>query len=195
MKVAKNLFLSVAVVMCATACIPQHLQKYMNKEPAAAPASTVAAPATTAVAPNKGKAEQRPSVYAIGENIFRFNLNSNEVWDSAINVLLTNYNITTLDRESGLLTTEWDTFYLEGRVYRNKISMHLRKSAWNLVDVIVYNNVETLSGPNPSQTNSGVWLPTNEGKQEIGRIVQNMALYLKQPKPNLPEEMIARSPQ
>ena len=38
-----------------------------------------------------------------------------------------------------------------------------------------------------------IWLPTDKNKPEIGRIIQNMAIAMGQPRPNLPQELLAGS--
>ena len=59
-----------------------------------------------------------------------------------------------------------------------------------MVDVIVYNNVEVLAD-NRESMGPMVWLPENDGKYEIGRIITNLSILLRMGKPNLPKEYIA----
>jgi hypothetical protein len=192
MKTNALLALTLVAAGAQFGCIPNSLRKYMDKSPepvAVQPAETAASsPPPVAEKTSQSKA----TIYAIGENVFRFHLSGPQVWESAINVLMGNYNITTLDRSSGVMTTEWDSFYLHDKAYRNKVSIHVRNTTWDTVDVVVYNNVETLAQAGTSD-DTKIWLPAGENKQEVGRIIQNMAAYLKQPPPQLPEGMIARS--
>lgn len=141
-------------------------------------------------------AAKKPSggaIAALGNNTFRFKMEYEDVWNTALTVLLNNYNITTLDKDSGVVTTEWDTYYLNERVYRNKISLRLKRTAWNVIDVLVYNNVETLAGGDAAKANA-IWLPASQSKKEVGRIIQNMALAMNQPAPAMPQEMMATMP-
>jgi hypothetical protein len=144
--------------------------------------------------PTAKKQSSKPRIYAIDQQTFRFRLPYDQVWDGALNVLLRNYNLNIVDRESGVITTEWDSFYLADQVYRNKISLRMKKLAWDLVEVLVYNNVETLRNTGTGGVAS-TWLPTDKGAKEVGRVVQNMAIALRQPPPVLPREMIATKPE
>lgn len=178
------------LVGAATAgCAPSLLQKYVKSD-----SSQEIGPYRNASGRQvKGAKGQAASIYAVSGNTFRFRLPYDEVWDSALNVLMNDYNIITLDKESGVITTEWDTFYLNDKVYRNKVSVHLKRPSWNVVDMLMYNNVEVLQSGDQTRGTS-IWLPSTHGKRELGRIVQNMALALNQNPPVLPAEMLAKNP-
>lgn len=207
-------FIPVALVSVSfTACMPSHLAKY-RKESAdkqdrseqtdqgdmmqptsadiASPPSSMrdkSRDANTAGSRDAtGKeAQQRASIYAIDKQTYRLTLKENEVWDSVLNVLLRNYNLTIVDKASGIVTTEWDTFYLNNGVYRNKVSVRVFKSSWNTVDVTVHNNVERLRDASQAAGTVGaVWLPSDDPANEVARVIQNMALVLNQPPPVLP---------
>jgi hypothetical protein len=159
--------------------------------PSAVPAHTPAkAPAAPAVAP--GARTSRPTIFVVDQGTFRFQLGYDRVWEATMDVLLRNYNLAIADRNNGLITTEWDSYYLDGKVHRNKVSMRLKRLGGSLVEVTVFNNVEMLSKlPNGGITE--IWLPTDKNKPEIGRIIQNMAIAMGQPRPNLPQELMAGS--
>ena len=177
-------------------CIPPYLAKYQKADgpyqPVTAQKSQMESPQS-----NQRHVQAAPaskaSIYLIDKNTFRFVLGQPQVWDGAVDVLLRNYNLNIVDKNSGIITTEWDSYYLGDKVYRNKISMLIKRNGWNGVDVIIYNNMEVLkegaSGNAPT-----IWLPTKGDNRETGRIVQNMATYLNQPAPELPHDMIARAP-
>lgn len=140
--------------------------------------------------------KEKPSIYAIDTNTFRFNLPEDVVWDAMIDVLIKNYNLNSADRNTGLITTEWDSFYLKQQVYRNKITVHVKRKSFKTTDVALVNNVEKLQ--DAALTGSGVgavWMPADDQVGEVGRILQNMAFALEQPAPILPPGMIAGRPQ
>jgi hypothetical protein len=159
--------------------------------PSAVPAQTPAkAPAAPAVA--SGARTPRPTIFVVDQGTFRFQLGYDRVWEATMDVLLRNYNLAIADRNNGLITTEWDSYYLDGKVHRNKVSMRLKRLGGSLVEVTIFNNVELLSKlPNGGITE--IWLPTDKNKPEIGRIIQNMAIAMGQPRPNLPQELMAGS--
>jgi hypothetical protein len=157
-----------------SACVPGVLNKYTgggrshevqaSTAPHAAPPKTVAKP--VGETPVQAR---RPGIFAVDLGTFRI-----------------------ADRNNGLITTEWDSYYLDGKVHRNKLSMRLKRMGGSLVEVTIFNNVEVLSKL-PDGGITEIWLPTDKNKAEIGRIIQNMAIAMGQPRPNLPQELMAGS--
>lgn len=134
-----------------------------------------------------GASAPRASIYAVDKQTYRFALRESDIWDAALNVLMRNYNVNIVDRTSGIITTEWDSFFLSGNVYRNKVSVRVARNNWNNIDVTVVNNVERLRDASQAAGTVGaVWLPADDPANEVARIVQNMALVLNQPPPVLP---------
>lgn len=163
---------------------PQSSINSKERNPSPAPqkaqAANVRKPASVEAAP-------RASIYAIDRQTYRFALKDVEVWDAALNVLLRNYNLLIVDRTSGIITTEWDSYYLNKEVFRNKLSIRVAKSSYSSVDVTVHNSVEKLRDASQAAGTVGaVWLPASDPANEVARIVQNMALVLNQPPPVLP---------
>jgi hypothetical protein len=204
----REILIMVAFAGFFSACLPNNLDKYRNKgksddETDGAlfhPGSDIGGPSPSSSASSKSQAKrsrrantqksQRASIYAIDTSTFRFSQRENEVWDSALTVLLRNYNVTIVDRKSGILTTEWDSFYLKNEVFRNKVSIRLRQISYNAVDVTIHNNVEKLRDASQAAGTVGaVWLPAKDEANEVSRLVQNMALVLNQPPPVLPPGM------
>jgi hypothetical protein len=132
----------------------------------------------------------RATIYALDAQTFRFLLAEKNVWNAAINVLMRNYNLNIVNQNVGVLTTEWDSFYLKNEVYRNKISVRVRRSSYGIVDVTIHNNVEKLRDASQAAGTIGaVWLPAKDEAKEISRLLQNMALVLNQPPPIFPPGM------
>ena len=198
-----------------TACLPAQLDKYRakdgqdGKERASDTLMAPGADATEIAPPNSRPSESkatakaanmrqnsqtaqppsppRATIYALDKQTFRIALRDIEVWDAALNVLLRNYNLTIVDRNSGIITTEWDSYYLNKEVFRNKLSVRVAKSAYSAVDVTIHNNVEKLRDASQAAATVGaVWLPAADPANEVGRVIQNMALVLNQPPPVLP---------
>ena len=197
-----------------SSCIPAHLDKYRKKDNSpvnaqnnktlnddrAGDASAFAfnknlsKPDLARVPANNAdnSIQQKATIYAVDSQTFRFALKDEDVWDSAIQVLLKNYNVTVIDHTSGVLTTEWDTYYLDNSVFRNKISMHLRRVGRDVAEITMRNNVEKLQDGAVAGTVGAVWLPAEDTQGEVGRVIQNMALALNQPPPVLPPTMVAK---
>lgn len=171
---------------CST---PQFLQKYFqepdreNRKAKLAPGElSSASPASPAAAISaRGK---RPAIFPLDSNTFRIQLSYDRVWDAMLDILLRNYNLAIADRQNGLITTEWDSYYLEGKVHRNKISMRVKRLAGQGVELTLFNNVEVLSKL-PDGGLTEIWLPTDKNKQELSRLVQNLAIATGSAKPDL----------
>ena len=133
----------------------------------------------------------RATIYAVDTQTFHLSLKEEDVWDSLLNVLMRNYNLNVVDRTSGIVTTEWDSFYLNQIVYRNKVSVRVRKLGRSQVEMIVHNNVEKLQDGSSAGTVGAIWLPAGDNQKEVGRIVQNVAILLNQPPPTLLPGMLA----
>lgn len=194
-----------------SACLPERLQKYQRSgghlassassprdnsllqpgtsgEDAMSPLSSVSGKregaSSARTAPNQ---QTRATIYAVDKRTFRFAVAEKDVWDAALSVLMRNYNLTIVDKTSGVVTTEWDSYYLDNAVFRNKVSFRLSRSGWNTVDLMIHNNVEKLRDASQAAGTVGaVWLPTADAAGEVARLVQNMALFLNQPPPILP---------
>ena len=148
-------------------CLPTILQKY--RPGAKAP---VAPQAATGKSGKKEKppAARRalPKLEKIGKHSYGYNKPHGLVWQSAVEVLLSHYNITALDKKSGLLTTEWDSFYLNGDVFRNKVSLSVTPAKNWGSQVKIYNNLEKLT----KRDGVPVWLPAERGEVEAVRIAK-----------------------
>ena len=202
MLVALRLSIISLAAFGLTSCVPMQLQQkygsnsYLDNEPTSLTAEKPAVEGQPVATPSPATAKNEKvstTVYMIDKNTFRFLLKPTQVWDSAVNILMRNYNLNIVDKTSGIITTEWDSYYQDNRLYRNKVTILLKNTAWTSADVVVFNNNEVLK---EGQTGGfdAIWLPAKGDDREMGRIVQNMALYLNQPIPTLPDSMIAISP-
>lgn len=186
-KISSKLSRALPLVLLAglglplSGCMTELMQKYRG----AAAGSGVANPP-------KAGAAARPGIYPVDQGTFRLALSYDRVWDALMDVLLKNYNLAIADRGNGLITTEWDSYYLDGKVHRNKLSMRLKRLSTGQTELTLFNNVEVLSKL-PDGGITEIWLPSDRNKVEIGRIVQNMAIALNLPKPQLPPEIVAGS--
>ena len=116
------------------------------------------------------------SVKAIDAVTFLIPSEKSKVWNALLDVLGKNYNILVLDEKSGVISTDWDSFYLEGQTLRNKVSVRVSQLHEGSTKILLANNEEVLK---EKASNSGyVWLPSGEKKTEVKRIVKNTATLL-----------------
>lgn len=206
----KSTFLRASLVfmmLLLTSCIPAHLQKY--RQPQNTSSSSSSAPTesvddnfvasgsdpTLTRSPNqdsqKPSSGGTPAIYPIDAQTYRFQVKDSDVWDAALSVLLKNYNLTIVDKNAGIITTEWDSFYLKKAIFRNKLSMRVRRISWNAVDVTIHNSIERLQDGASAGTVGAVWLPSEDVANESARIIQNMAIALNRPAPVMPTGIMA----
>jgi hypothetical protein len=183
-----------ALFFLGAACVPKHLQKYQTQSP------TDRALAPTEVDPVRvpekrsepAQVEASSPIYAISQNSYRLNIPEERVWDALITVLLKDYNLTVVDKDAGLITTEWDSYYLDQKLYRNRLSLRLSKVGRGACDLYIFNNTEYIDEANQISRMSGVWLPAKEDINEGFRVVRNIALLLNQPPPVGPPTAVAK---
>ncbi len=170
-----------SVVLLSSACVPSFLNKYRQEEVR----NSQSKGSAQASSSTNGR-RLAPAITQVGEGVFRVPTTYDKAWDSLVDVLLRNYNLQIAERSTGLITTEWDSYYLDGKVHRNKVSIRLKRIGNQGVELTLHNNVEVLS--RLSDGVSDVWLPSERTKPEIGRIIQNLAIQTNQPKPSLTAE-------
>ncbi len=123
-------------------------------------------------------------VHQLGKGSYRIEESESAVWEAMTDVLIKNYNINVLDRENKVITTEWDSFYMDGLVYRNKVTAKLNKYGWGTTDIMIVNNVEVLKDSFAQiKTVGPVWFPDEDKAGESERIISNVAVLLGQSRP------------
>ncbi len=121
-----------------------------------------------------------------------YKANTKDVWDAALKVLLMNYNITLLDKELGVISTDWDNYYQADRLLRNKVTMHIKKTSWVTSEVTINSSLEKYSISvsdvtyNKELTETGLWLPDTDQGIESSRIFKNIARLLNLTEPVFP---------
>lgn len=140
--------------------------------------------------------QEAAGIFAVDEQTYRIIARDDAVWDVVLDVLLKHYTLTIVDKSSGILSTEWDTFIRANVAYRNKLSLRVRTSGRTSVDLTIRNNVERLrrAGEDGAAL-GGVWLPSGDPGQEVRRIVQNVALLLALPPPVFPPDGVVARPE
>lgn len=192
-----------------SACLPNYLQKYRTEEavdnatspvhPGPGPNSPEYTALSSRELPGQGAPtaampqQANDAVSMIDRSTFVIKQEMKDVWEATLTVLLKNYNVTIADKNVGVITTEWDSFYLNNKVYRNKLSVRVRQLKPKETEVTLFNNVEELQEDQKLGAGA-IWLPSDTGKREVGRIVQNLAIALNLPQPRLPDDMVAGTP-
>lgn len=134
---------------------------------------------------------KQAKVFPLGQHVFRFRVRHDVVWNAVIDVLLRNYNLNIVDERNGVITTEWDSFFVNKDIYRNKVSIRIVKVGYQHSQLSIFNNVEVLR--NGTHANvaalTPVWLPSQDSAGEGARIIRSIAASVGAPPPRLPPSM------
>jgi hypothetical protein len=89
-------------------------------------------------------------------------------------ILSQNYIINSLDRKNFNIQTDWDKFFIDGRLFRNRISIMVFPVGPRQTEVVVKNIVEYYTGsPNNKMEENSAWLPSPDITDEINKLVDN----------------------
>jgi hypothetical protein len=86
-------------------------------------------------------------------------------------LLSQNYVITSLDKKNFTLQTDWDKFFIDGRLFRNRMSVMVFPVGSRQTEVVVKNIVEYFAG-NSTKDEIITWLPTPDITDEIQKLVE-----------------------
>lgn len=109
-------------------------------------------------------------------NVWRTNVDAVQVFSMLSRSLSQNYLLTSVDRKNLSLNTDWDKFFIDGRLFRNRLSISVFPVGSRQTEVVVKNTVEYFSGnPNkPDQMSAANWLPSPDLTDEVSRVVDSL---------------------
>ncbi len=89
-------------------------------------------------------------------------------------LLSQNYIINSMDRKNFNIQTDWDKFFIDGRLFRNRISIMVFPVGPRQTEVVVKNIVEYYTGnPNNKLEENSAGLPSPDITDEINKLVEN----------------------
>ena len=118
---------------------------------------------------------QNSKIYPINKNSYYVAASYRELWSLCIDILIANYSLLVVDKASGLITTDWDSFRTQDALYRNKVTIRVKQIGWGRSLLSVHNTLETMVNGKSLGYAGTVWLPTKGKEQEVGRIIKNIA--------------------
>lgn len=119
-----------------------------------------------------------PIQTAAPKGSIRLGVREELVWDKLLDILISDYNLQIVNRADGIITTEWGSFYQKDQIYRNKLSIRVKRAGWSYTDITVINNVEKLEGGYEGTTLGALWVPRKDPIDEKSRIISNLMLSL-----------------
>ena len=101
-----------------------------------------------------------------GEGAFYIKASAQHSWETLMSVLIKDYPLSVVEKESGLLATGWKSRYQEGSVIRERLSAQITGVARNESELRFYLQTEILSNGTAAQLAALglVWLPQTSPK-------------------------------
>lgn len=176
----RSCFVFAALIGAASlsGCLPGSLNKYQQRR------STVdaAIPLPPLAAPKKsGRAAVPRVVGQLKENTFAVAAPYEHTFRTALAILAENYPIHLVDVKAGVITTAYDTYYLDNRLYRNRLTLVIAATGKATSTMVVNNSREVLDVSRVGESGAKVWFPELKNQQEVKRVAQNLARKLALP--------------
>ena len=80
------------------------------------------------------------------------------------------------------LQTDWDKFFIDGRLFRNRIHVSVFPVGPKQTEVVIRNSLEYFSGVSESVADTGSeghWLPSPDITNEVANLVKNTRIQLQ----------------
>jgi hypothetical protein len=96
------------------------------------------------------------------------------LYQTIAKILSQTYIIAKADRQTLSLSTEWDKFFIDGRLFRNRVSINVFPLNQKNADLVIKNNIEyyTQSEHKVDENTPTQWLPTQDITDEMERILE-----------------------
>lgn len=110
----------------------------------------------------------------LDKNTWRIAASAPTVFQTVARILSQTYILSQTDRRSFSLSTEWDKFFIDGRLFRNRVSINVFPLNSKFADLVIKNSIEYYTQNNAKlDTNSpDQWLPTQDITNEMERILE-----------------------
>lgn len=106
-------------------------------------------------------------------NTWRTGANPALVHGIMARLLSQNYIISSVDRKNFNIQTDWDKFFIDGRLFRNRISVTIFPVGARQTEVVIKNLVEYYTGTLAKQEENMAWLPCPDLTDEVNKLVEN----------------------
>lgn len=110
----------------------------------------------------------------LDKNTWRIAASAPLVFQTVARILSQTYILSQTDRRTFSLSTEWDKFFIDGRLFRNRVSINVFPLNSKFADLVIKNSIEYYTQNNAKlDTNSpDQWLPTQDITNEMDRILE-----------------------
>jgi hypothetical protein len=110
----------------------------------------------------------------LDKNTWRVATAAPHLFQTVARILSQTYIVSKADRQTLSLSTEWDKFFIDGRLFRNRISINVFPFNQRSADLVIKNNIEyyTQTAQRIDENNPTQWLPTQDVTDELERILE-----------------------
>lgn len=110
----------------------------------------------------------------LDRNTWRVATHAAHLFQTVSRILSQTYIISKADRQTLSLSTEWDKFFIDGRLFRNRISINVFPFNQRSADLVIKNNIEyyTQTAQKIDDNDPTQWLPTQDITDELDRILE-----------------------
>jgi hypothetical protein len=124
----------------------------------------------------------------LDRNTWRVATTAGHLFQTIARVISQSYIISQADRRALSLSTEWDKFFIDGRLFRNRISVNVFPYSARSADLIIKNNIEyyTQTAQKTDENNPTQWLPTQDVTDELDRVLEKTQSQLMAQLPATP---------
>lgn len=114
-------------------------------------------------------------------NTWRTALPATRVFSLLGRSLSQNYILSRVDRRNLSLQTDWDKFFIDGRLFRNRFVVSVFPVGPRQTEVLIRNTLEYFSGAagQPGSQTDGDWLPSPDITDEVAKLVDNVNLQIQ----------------
>ena len=106
-------------------------------------------------------------------NTWRTAANPAVVYGIMSRLLSQSYIIASVDRKNLNIQTDWDKFFINGRLFRNRMSVTVFPVGSRQTEVVIKNAVEYYTGSMAKEDENTAWLPSPDLTDEVKKLVDN----------------------
>lgn len=110
----------------------------------------------------------------LDRNTWRVATPAGQLFQTVARILSQSYIISQADRHALSLSTDWDKFFIDGRLFRNRISVNVFPLSTRSADLVIKNSIEyyAQNGRSTDENNPTQWLPTQDVTDELDRVLE-----------------------
>lgn len=98
------------------------------------------------------------------------------VENAFLSTLVQTYNVNLINNEHHIITTEWDSYYVNSELFRNKVTIKMQALSRRTTRVQIVNNIEKFDKPFTYSVSGKLWVPYDGEESESQRLIEKAAL-------------------